>query len=133
MTRKGLGFLATAFVLLSFAIPVLAHHSVTAEFDPTKEWAVTGVLSKVDWINPHTATWVDVKDEQTGKVETWGCEGNPPATYHRVGLKKEDWRVGEMVTMTCWVAKDGSKRWGFLKEIKYQSDGHVLVFRLSGE
>jgi hypothetical protein len=133
MKREGHGVLLALFGLFVAAVPALAHHSVTAEFNPDKEWVVTGVLSKVDWINPHTATWVDVKDEKTGKVETWGCEGNPPSTYSRAGVHREDWRVGEVVTMTCIAAKDGSKRWGFLKQIKYHSDGHVLVFRLGGE
>jgi uncharacterized protein DUF6152 len=133
MKRKGHGVLLALFGLFVAAVPALAHHSVTAEFNPDREWVITGVLSKVDWINPHTATWVDVKDEKTGKVETWGCEGNPPSTYSRAGVHREDWRVGEVVTMTCIAAKDGSKRWGFLKQIKYHSDGHVLVFRLGGE
>ena len=112
---------------------MLAHHSISAEFDPSKEWSVTGTLSRIDWINPHTATWVDVKDPATGMVEQWGCEGNPPATWHRAGLKKEDWKIGEMVTLTCAAAKDGSKHWGFIKMLKYKSDGRVMVFRIGGE
>lgn len=122
---------AVAFLAISF--PLFAHHSVTAEFDPNQEWTVTGVLKKVDWINPHTATWVEVKDDSAGTTETWGCEGNPPSTYSRAGVHREDWRVGEVVTLTCLAAKDHSKHWGFLKQIKYHSDGHVLVFRLGGE
>ena len=55
------------------------------------------------------------------------------STYSRAGVHREDWRVGEEVTMTCLAAKDHSKHWGFLKQIKYHSDGHVLVFRLGGE
>lgn len=131
--RMRLASVALFAVLLVVTAPLFAHHSVTAEFDPNQEWIATGVLKKVDWINPHTATWVEVKDEATGQSETWGCEGNPPATYSRAGVHREDWRVGEVVTMTCIAAKDHSKHWGFLKQIKYHSDGHVLVFRLGGE
>jgi hypothetical protein len=50
--------LVAAFGLILGAVPVLAHHSISAEFDPSKEWSVTGTLSRIDWINPHTATWV---------------------------------------------------------------------------
>ncbi|PYU27546.1 MAG: hypothetical protein DMG32_06395 [Acidobacteria bacterium] len=131
--NKVCGMLLSAIALLAVSAPLLAHHSVTAEFDPNQEWTVTGVLKKVDWINPHTATWVEVKDESTGTAETWGCEGNPPSTYSRAGVHRGDWRVGEVVTLTCIAAKDHSKHWGFLKQIKYHSDGHVLVFRLGGE
>ena len=113
------------------AIPVLAHHSITSEFDPAKEVSVKGVLTKIEWSNPHIYTYVDVKDA-SGKVESWGFEGNPPGTLHRAGIKKEDWKIGENVTVTFAAAKDGSKRLGFMKMLKY-SDGHALVFRVGGE
>ena len=131
--KRSYGMLAAAGLLLGAALPLFAHHSISAEFDPSKEWSVTGTLSRIDWINPHTATWVDVKDPSTGKIDSWGCEGNPPATWHRAGLKKEDWKLGETVTLTCAAAKDGSKHWGFIKMLKYKSDGRVMVFRIGGE
>ena len=133
MRHRGHAVLLVLFGLMLAALPALAHHSFTAEFNPDKEFIVTGMLTKVDWVNPHTATWIDVKDEKTGQVETWGCQGNPPGTYSRAGVHKGDWRIGELVTVTCLAPKDGSKHWGFLKQIKYHSDGHVLVFRQGGE
>ena len=129
---KSLG-LAMLPALLSAAMPAFPHHSFTAEFDPNKEFTVTGVLNRVDWINPHTATWVDVKNEKTGEVESWGCEGNPPSTLSRVGVHKDAWKIAETVAMTCLVPKDGSKHWGYIRQIKYLSDGHVIVFRMGGE
>ena len=125
--------LVAAFGLLLGAVPIRAHHSISAEFDPTKEWSQTGVLTRVEWINPHMATFFEVKNPDTSKTEEWGCEGNPPATYSRAGLVKADWKIGEVVTITCAAAKDGTKHWGFLKMMKYKSDGHVLVFRIGGE
>jgi hypothetical protein len=133
MTRKNHVLLLTVSVFFLAVLPTWAHHSFTAEFNPDKEFSVTGVLTKVDWVNPHTVTWIDVKDDKTGQVESWSCQGNPPGTYSRAGVHREDWRIGEVVTVTCLAAKDGSKHWGFLKQIKYHSDGHVLVFRQGGE
>src|SRR5262245_60673298 len=128
--RSHIGLLAALGFLLG-AIPVLAHHSITSEFDPAKEVTVKGVLAKIEWSNPHIYTYVDVKDA-TGKTETWAFEGNPPGTLHRAGIKKEDWQIGQNVTVTYAAAKDGTKHLGFLKMIKY-TDGHTLVFRVGGE
>ena len=132
MRHKGRGILVVVFGFLLGAIPVLAHHSVEAEFYQDREWTQTGVLTKVDWINPHTITWFDVKDEKTGKVDKVGCQGHPPNAFTRAGLTKSEWKIGEVVTVTCLAAKDGTKTWGFIKMIKYMSDGHVIVIRDSG-
>ena len=131
--RLSVTVISLSFFLLATGTPALAHHSLSAEFNPNKAWTATGMLSKIDWVNPHTVTWIDMKDDKTGKVVKVGCEGNPPGTYHRAGLNKSDWKIGQEVTITCASAKDGTPYWGFLKEIRYLSDGHVLMFRIGGE
>ena len=133
MGYKKFALWASAFALLTATVPALAHHSISAEFDATKEWTATGTLARVDWVNPHIATWIEGKDEKTGQVVKMGCEGPPPATLHRAGLNKSDWKIGEQVVITCNNAKDGTTGWGFLKEIKYLSDGHVVVIRVFGD
>jgi len=127
------GALLILFAALAVATPAFPHHSEQAEFDPNKEFTATGVLSKIDWINPHIAVWVDAKDETTGKVESWGCEGNPPSTLSRVGVRKDMFKIGEEVAMTCSAPKDGTRLWGYIKMVKYLSDGHVIVLRMNGK
>ena len=125
--------LALAFVLFSTAAPLFAHHSISAEFDPKKELTVSGTLAGVEWSNPHIVTYLDVTNPTKGKTERWLFEGNGPAAYHRAGIYKEDWKVGEKVTVTYAASKDGTRHFGFLKMMKYASDGHTMVFRVGGE
>ena len=106
-------------------VPAFAHHSITAEFSPGKEFTVSGVLTRIEWTNPHIYWFVDVKNEN-GQIETYAFQGGPPSMYHRVGLRKADWKVGEVVTVTAIAAKDGTKTLGFGELVKY-SDGHEIV------
>jgi hypothetical protein len=124
--------LSAALSLFPAAAPLLAHHSISAEFDPKKEMTMKGVLKEIEWTNPHIVTVVEGKDPSTGKAEMWYFQGNGPAAYHRAGIYKEDWKIGENVTITYIAAKDGSKHLGFMKMIKY-ADGHTMVFRVGGQ
>jgi hypothetical protein len=122
--NKANGILIAFFGLFLAALPTFAHHSIAAEFDPTKDFTVTGVLTRVEWTNPHIYWYVDVKNE-SGDIETWRFQGAPPSMLHRAGLLRSDWKIGETVTVSAKPAKDGSKL-GFGTNIKY-ADGHSIV------
>jgi Family of unknown function (DUF6152) len=125
-TCKPQRVLLTIFGLLAVAASAFAHHSFSAEFQTGKEFKVTGVMTKVDWINPHIHFFVDVKDD-SGNVATWDFEGLPPNMLHRHGLTRSMFKLGEVVTVTGVPYKDGSKKLGYGKSFKYLSDGHEIT------
>ena len=119
-TKKNLAIVATA-VLLS-ALPLLAHHAVSAEFDSSKTVTLKGVVSKVDWVNPHIFVYFDVKDA-SGKVSTWRLQSLPPLFFKGSGLTKAKLLDGTEATITAYQAKDGTDDFGFLLNLAYP-DGH---------
>jgi hypothetical protein len=86
---------------------LFAHHSFAAEFDGTKPIRLTGVLAKIEWTNPHTYFYIDVKDE-SGKVVTWGCEAGAPGALSRKGFKRGDLKLGDTIVVDGYLARDGS-------------------------
>ncbi len=107
---KSCGAFALIFSLLVAAIPVLAHHSLGSEFQMGDPSAIKGVLTKLEWDNPHIYWTVDVKDE-SGKVVHWSVEGLPPSYLHRSGVTRQlmESLVGTTITVHGRFAKDGSK------------------------
>jgi hypothetical protein len=96
-----------AIVGLMSGIRLLAHHSFAAEFDGTKPIRLTGALAKIEWTNPHSYFYIDVKDE-SGKVVTWGCEAGAPGALSRKGFKRGDLKLGDTIIVDGYLAKDGS-------------------------
>jgi Family of unknown function (DUF6152) len=103
-------FLLTVTALVAAAAPVVAHHSFAAEFDGTKRIQLTGVVTKVEWTNPHVWFYVNVKDEATGKLVNWGAEMGSPNALNRSGWTRNTMQVGMVVTFNGALSKDGSNR-----------------------
>jgi hypothetical protein len=108
MGRKLTTCLATGVVLLLTGTALVAHHAESAQFDVNQPVEVTGVVKKVDWANPHIWYYVDVKDEKTGQVVTWGFSGGAPGMLTRRGFTKDTLKPGMVVTVRGSRAKDGS-------------------------
>jgi hypothetical protein len=123
MRRPFLGILG----LLALATPILAHHSFEAEFRGDKPIELKGVISKVDWINPHIYLYLDVKDA-SGKVTTWAIEGGPTRHMRDAGITKDsvDAALGKNMDLWGYPAKDG-KPIVFLKTMFFP-DGHFIAY-----
>ena len=103
-------FPAAAFVLalgLLAAAPVWAHHSFAAEYDSKQLITLKGIITKVEWTNPHIYFYIDVKDAN-GEVTNWSLEGYPPNTLKRTGLTRDNLKIGDEITVTAYKAKDGT-------------------------
>jgi hypothetical protein len=91
------------------ALPALAHHSFAAEYDSSAPVTLMGTVTKVEWTNPHTYVYIDVKDAH-GDVVNWGVEGYPPNTLRRTGFTRSLMKEGDVVTINGWKARDAANR-----------------------
>ena len=95
--------------LLSLSPPAPAHHAFAAEFDAAKPITLTGVVTKMDWINPHSWIHINVKGTD-GAMTEWMIECGSPNTLYRRGFTKDSLPAGSEVIVEGYMAKDGGKR-----------------------
>jgi len=106
MRRSVLFLLALVVACTLSAMPLPAHHSFGAEYDANRPVTVTGVITKIEWTNPHSFIHLDVKDEK-GAVVDWKFEGYPPNVLYRTGWTKDSTiKIGDTVTISGWRAPD---------------------------
>jgi hypothetical protein len=128
-------FLTSALVALAALTTVWmagvdAHHSFAAEFDGSKPIALKGIVTQIDWTNPHVWFYVNVKDEE-GHTVRWACEMGAPHQLQQRGWLRDTMKVGDVVSVAGSLARDGSKRAN--ARTVTTADGKTLGAASSGE
>jgi V8-like Glu-specific endopeptidase len=126
MTKPISLFWVFAVVGCFSAIPVSGHHSFGAEYDANQPVTVTGVITRIEWTNPHSFIYLDVTDEK-GHSANWKFEGYPPNVLYRTGWTKDaTMKIGDSITISGWRARDGTN-WAHSREVTLAS-GKKLFF-----
>jgi hypothetical protein len=127
--QKKLSIVALCLGLLLAIKPALAHHAFSAEFDANKEVKLTGTVTKVEWINPHS--WIHIAVKQPdGSTQEWMIEGGTPNALMRRGLTRDALPVGTVIVVTGYQAKDGTLKANG-RDLTF-SDGKTLFLGSSG-
>jgi hypothetical protein len=108
MRRIVLGLMIVATIIAA-GMPLMAHHSFAAEFDNSKIVKMNGIVTKIDWTNPHVWFYMDVKDE-SGKITNWGFEMGPPHLLQGGGWTRTTMKLGDQIHVEGSAAKNGSNR-----------------------
>lgn len=105
-TLTALAFAAVTLGMLLAAAPARAHHAFAADFDINAPITLTGAVSKIEWVNPHSWIHIDVKGND-GKVVTWAIETVGPNALFRRGWKRDTLKIGDVIVVNGFKAKNG--------------------------
>jgi hypothetical protein len=122
---RAVRLLPVALLMLAGVSATQAHHSFAAQYDNNKPVNMTGALTKLEWTNPHVYIYIDVTDATTKKVTNWAFEMGPPHMLQRSGWKKNALKIGEVLTIDGWLARDGSNS-ANARRVTRQTTGEVM-------
>jgi hypothetical protein len=121
---------AAVGVVAAAVVPLLAHHAFGGEFDPNKPVLLKGIVTKLEWINPHA--WIHLEvTKPDGTKEEWMVEGGTPNTLLRRGITRDSLKYGTLIVVDGYQARDHSVLRANGRNITY-SDGRKLFLGSSG-
>ncbi len=123
--KTKLTIVAVAAVLAATALPMLAHHAFTAEFDASRPLSLSGTFTKMDWVNPHSWIYVDVVNAD-GEITEWAFETPPPNILYRQGWRRDSIEVGQRVEVRAFAAFSGRPR-AWASRVTRVEDGQVML------
>ena len=132
MTRKTFTKIGMFIGLVVFMPIAMSHHSFIAQYDPEQPVTLTGVVTKIDWMNPHVYFYIDVKDPTTGTIENWGIEMGPPHMLQKRGWKRNSMQIGDVIEIEGARARNGSTN-ANARKVTMTATGIVLGTASSGQ
>ena len=130
MGAKRLMVFGVGLWLVLAARPVVAHHAFAAEFDAAKPVRLQGTVTEMEWTNPHSWLYLDVKKED-GTVESWAIEAGAPNAMYRRGFTSDSVPVGIELVIEGFLAKDGSMRANG-RDITFPDGGTLFIGSSAG-
>jgi len=107
--RVLIAVIGIALIGAAVAVPVVAHHAFSAEFDANRPLHLEGKVVKMEWINPHAWVHVEIMNDD-GTMTTWMVEGGTPNTLFRRGFTQDSLAIGTEIVVDGYQAKDGSDK-----------------------
>lgn len=133
MKRIPLGSIMVGVCMcVAFYSAAVAHHAFTAQYDSAQRATLTGVVTRIEWLNPHAYFYIDVTDEASGAIASWACELTSPVGLMRRGWTRNSMKIGDEVVVDGILARDGSATLN-AQSVTLTSTGQTLFGRSAEE